>query len=73
MIWLALRQFRTQGLAALALVVAASAYLLVTGLNLRSEYAADQVLCTAKNTCDAMMSDFHRAHVPTLGSPPRPG
>jgi len=66
MIWLALRQFRTQGLAALALVVAASAYLLVTGLNLRSEYAADQVLCTAKNTCDAMMSDFHRAHVPTL-------
>jgi hypothetical protein len=66
MIWLTLRQFRTQGLTALALLAAAATYFLVTGLPMRSTFAADQALCAAQNTCATVMYDFHRSYGPAL-------
>lgn len=59
MIWLTWRQFRMQALVAVAVLAAAAAYLLVTGMQLRHSYAADLASCHAPNaqyTCSGTLN-----------------
>jgi hypothetical protein len=63
MIWLTWRQFRTQALAALAVLAAAAVYLVVTGLHMHHTYAADQVLCRQPHAqCGLIIDQFTQAY-----------
>ena len=62
MIWLTWRQFRTQSLAALAVLAAAAAYFLITGTQLRHSYTADLASCTGQNDCFGVLNGLQEQY-----------
>ena len=63
MIWLTYRQFRTQALAALAVLAAAAVYIAVTGLRMRHTYTADQAACRQPHSqCGLILNQFQNAY-----------
>jgi ABC-type transport system involved in multi-copper enzyme maturation permease subunit len=64
MIWLVWRQHRSQVYFAAAALAAFAVLLLVTGLQMASQYHAALVSCAASGTCGSLQSTL------TLGSPP---
>ncbi|MBS2531656.1 hypothetical protein KGQ20_02605 [Catenulispora sp. NF23] len=63
MIWLTLRQFRTQGLATLAILATAAIYLLITGVQMRHTYATGSTACqTPHNQCGPILNRLRNAH-----------
>jgi hypothetical protein len=67
MIWFAWRQFRTQALVALGLLIAFAVLVLLTGLHLRDAYhSAGSAQCAAGNTCP-WLSGYEQALSDLLG------
>jgi ABC-type transport system involved in multi-copper enzyme maturation permease subunit len=62
MIWLTWRQFRSQTLAALAILAAAAAYFLITGMQLRHSYTADLATCPAQNDCFGVLNGLQQQY-----------
>jgi len=62
MIWLTWRQFRAQALTALAILAAATAYFVITGLQMHHTYTADLAACTPLGSCDSTLNDFQRSY-----------
>ena len=62
MIWLTWRQFRAQALTALAILAAATAYFVITGLQMHHTYTADLAACTPLGSCDSTLNDFQRIY-----------
>jgi ABC-type transport system involved in multi-copper enzyme maturation permease subunit len=62
MIWLTWRQFRAQSLTALAVLVAAAIYLLITGLHMHQTYTADLATCTLQNDCSDVLNRFQQSY-----------
>jgi hypothetical protein len=62
MIWLAFRQFRTQALAALAILAAAAICFLITGLQMHHTYTADLTSCTPLNDCSDVLDQFQHGY-----------
>jgi ABC-2 family transporter protein len=77
MIWLTGRQFRAQGLAAVAVLGAAAIYFLITGLHMHHTYTADLISCTPQNDCDGVLNQltgtynaaFHLLQLLVLATP----
>jgi hypothetical protein len=66
MIWLTWRQFRTQALTALAVLAAAAAYVLATGMRLRHAYSADLVSCRPQNDCFGVLNGLQEQYIGPL-------
>jgi ABC-type transport system involved in multi-copper enzyme maturation permease subunit len=62
MIWVTFRQFRAQALAGLAVLAAATAYFVITGLSMHQTYAADLVSCTPQNNCDDVLNQLQGSY-----------
>jgi ABC-type transport system involved in multi-copper enzyme maturation permease subunit len=62
MIWLTWRQFRTQALTALIILVAAAIYFLITGLHMRHTYTADLASCTPQNDCSDVLNQLQQSY-----------
>jgi hypothetical protein len=62
MIWLTWRQFRSQALAALAILAAAAIYFLITGLQMHHAYSADLAACTPHHDCGDVLSRFGQSY-----------
>jgi hypothetical protein len=62
MIWLTWRQFRTQALAALAILAAAAICFLITGLQMHYAYSADLAACTPHQACSDVFSRFGQSY-----------
>ena len=62
MIWLTWRQFRAQAIAALVILAAAATYLLLSGLGMHHDYAADMASCTPLNDCGSMQNQFQGSY-----------
>lgn len=58
MIWLTWRQFRAQALAALAILVTAAIYFLITGLQIHHAYSADLAACAPHHDCSDVLTRF---------------
>lgn len=58
MIWLTWRQFRAQGITVVAVLAAATIGLLISGLTMHHNYAADLAACTPQDNCDNTLRDF---------------
>jgi ABC-2 family transporter protein len=67
MIWMTWRQFRTQALVALAVLLAVAVYLLVLGERLRHTYRADLVECRSHGHCPDLLASFGRQNSLLLG------
>jgi hypothetical protein len=62
MIWLTWRQFRSQALAALAILAAAAIYFLITGLQMHHAYSADLAACTPHHDCGDVLRRFGQSY-----------
>jgi hypothetical protein len=62
MIWLTWRQFRTQALAAVAILTAAAIYLVVTGLHMHHSYTADLANCTPRGDCANVLGQLQQSY-----------
>ncbi|MGH3186154.1 MAG: ABC transporter permease subunit [Streptosporangiaceae bacterium] len=62
MIWLTWRQFRTQALAALVILAAATTCFLISGLQMHRTYTADVTSCTSQNDCGGVLSQFQQSY-----------
>ena len=64
MIWLTWRQFRTQALAALAVLAAAAVYFVITGQQMRDTYNADLATCAqvGSSQCNVILDEFQRSY-----------
>jgi ABC-type transport system involved in multi-copper enzyme maturation permease subunit len=63
MIWLTWRQFRAQALAALAILAAATIYMLVTGFQIRHAYNADEATCSRpQSQCGLLLTDLQGSY-----------
>ncbi|HEY3872529.1 MAG TPA: hypothetical protein VGM10_29505 [Actinocrinis sp.] len=63
MIWLTWRQFRTQALAAVAILAAATIYMLVTGFQIRDAYNADEATCSRpQSQCVLLLNNLQGAY-----------
>ena len=60
MIWLTWRQFRAQAVVGLAVLAAAAAYLLVTGVLMHHTYTDDLASCGPFNDCDSTLANFQQ-------------
>ena len=77
MIWLTWRQFRAQAIAAVAILAAAAAYFVVTGLGMHHSYATDLASCTVQNDCGTLLnqlrynydSQFNLAEILVVAAP----
>jgi ABC-type transport system involved in multi-copper enzyme maturation permease subunit len=64
MIWLTWRQFRGQAIAGLAVLAAAAAYFLVTGVLMHHTYTDDLASCGAFNDCNDTLNNFQQDYAP---------
>jgi ABC-2 family transporter protein len=62
MIWVTWRQFRAQAIAGLAVLAAATIYLVATGLSMHHSYTADLVGCTPQNDCEDVLRQFRDSY-----------
>lgn len=62
MIWLSWRQFRTQAITALVVLLVAAVGFLITGLQMHHTYTADLASCTPQGSCDSVLNDFQRGY-----------
>ena len=62
MIWLTWRQFRAQGIAALAILAAVAISFVVTGLKMHHTYAADLAACGPLHDCADVLSQFAQGY-----------
>jgi ABC-type transport system involved in multi-copper enzyme maturation permease subunit len=61
-IWLTWRQFRTQALASLVVLAAATIWLLITGLNMHHAYGVDLTSCRPQGNCAAVLNPFSQGY-----------
>jgi ABC-type transport system involved in multi-copper enzyme maturation permease subunit len=66
MIWLTWRQFRTQAIAALAVLAAATAYFVVNGLGMHHAYAADLASCASSGDCGIVLARLQADYTPAF-------
>jgi hypothetical protein len=63
MIWLTWRQFRAQAVTALAILAAATIYMLVTGFHIRDAYNADLAACDQpQSQCTLLLNQLQNAY-----------
>jgi ABC-type transport system involved in multi-copper enzyme maturation permease subunit len=63
MIWVTWRQFRAQAITGLAVLAAAAAYFVITGLSMHHAYALDTASCgSLSQTCDGALSAFRDSY-----------
>src|SRR5262249_17736956 len=66
MIWLTWRQFRAQGITALAMLAAAAIAFLVTGLGMPHPYPPALAACPGLDNCDEAFGDFEATYMPAF-------
>lgn len=62
MIWVTWRQFRGQAVAGLAVLAAATAYFVISGLSMHRTYAADLVSCAPQGDCSDVLDQFQHGY-----------
>jgi ABC-type transport system involved in multi-copper enzyme maturation permease subunit len=63
MIWLTWRQFRTQAIVALAVLAAATLYLLITGMRMHHAYTTDLAACSRpQSRCGMVLGQFQQSY-----------
>jgi ABC-type transport system involved in multi-copper enzyme maturation permease subunit len=62
MIWLTWRQFRTQALTTLTILLVATIYFVITGLHMHHTYTADLANCSPRRDCGDVLGQFQQSY-----------